>query len=90
MFQGFLFSPKRREFKRIPASMSKNEYAVAGEQARQARIIQKLLSWRGRAVTDVLLSIRWIGQDEIETFATFSQMTQGGEHVLHADLDLSF
>src|SRR5437588_1103255 len=53
---------------------------------RQQRIIEHSLREGSRATTEILFSIRWIGENKIEQFARLGQLRNRGEDILDAHL----
>jgi len=54
-----------------------------GKEERELQIIQKFLGKRGGASTNIFFAVRRIGQNEIELFFRFGELSDRGEDVLH-------
>src|SRR6266853_822761 len=60
----FGFPPDFRQFQRIAFAVAEDKQAVASQQRRQMQVVEQLLGKRRGAATDILFSVRRVGENQ--------------------------
>src|SRR5438094_2516810 len=85
MPEPFHFFPGVPRVESVALAVAEDEQTATREQGRKVPIVKQLLRERGGTTTDVLHSIRRVGEDQIERRTGGRQLRQRGEGVLNPD-----
>jgi hypothetical protein len=86
VLQDFDFGPVGRELQRVALGVTEDKEAVRLEQLTQLRVVQQLLREGLGTAADIFLTVRRIGEDEVEADSGDRELADGGEDILDAHL----
>ena len=87
MLEHLRLRPRRDEFQRVPFGVAEDKSSAGRKQLRQVFVVEQLLCERGGAAVHVFLTVRRVGQDQIELPAIVCKLVHCGKNVLRSHLN---